>query len=212
MPGLRHHLNLSDNDIACNPEDVILHLPSQLPPDARAKVCDQRLSSAKDQLREAEACEALEDLRRHLRSWMFANKFKIKNITGQKANTRARMWQKTIDNRAVACKHRYRRARTSLLALRGPGDWETILRVLNDADVRALNERALTAQEEADWAKARQAAGAVEEELQGVVLDGDQLGEGWRTLSWIWFNVQAREFEDDVNMHEGMSNTQSVYW
>lgn len=205
MPTLRQHIAVADDTTNYNPEDVTLYLPSHLPSDLRSKICDSNLLFAEEELREAEAYESLEDLRRHLRSRMFANKYKIKNITGQRANTRARTWQKTIDDRAISAKHRYCRARSALFQLRGCGDWEDVLRVLNDEDVRALNERALSTQEKADWESARHASGIVEEELQGVVLqDHETLGEGRRTLSWIWFSVRSGEFDKDTGMHDGM--------
>lgn len=61
-------------------------------------------------------------------------------------------------------KKKYRRARAALLALRGPGDWEDGLRVLDQSDVRALNERELSAQEKDDIRAIRRQVGIEVEE------------------------------------------------
>ena len=146
-------------------EHIPLFLPSDLDVSTRRQVCGNKLIEVEEQLREAQAFEALETLRQSLRARVFATKFKIKNITGQRANTRARQWQKTIDKKAIASKHTYRRARKALLAIRGPGDWESVLRPLEDADVRAFNERAMTQQERFEREAARRASGLTEEQI-----------------------------------------------
>ena len=93
-PGLAQHLPEGALDIdgtlwqAC--EDLPLYLPSSLSHEIRLATCSPQLVNIEDQLRFAHLCEALDNLRTHLRSRVFANMFKIKNITGQRANTRAR--------------------------------------------------------------------------------------------------------------------------
>ena len=85
--------------------------------------------------------------------------------------------------------------------MKGHGDWELTLKVLKDEDVRALNERALTEHEKDDrvW---RMAMGTLldDDTLEGVAMVG-ALGEGRRTLSWIWFTVS--DDENSPDMHEG---------
>ncbi|KAJ7175542.1 hypothetical protein C8R46DRAFT_1030587 [Mycena filopes] len=88
-------------------------------------------------------------------------------------------------------KLRYRYSRAALMALRGHEVWEDKLGVLNDNDIRALNERALTAEEKAQnehWA-----------ELGGAVIEGGVAraaglasGEGSHTLSWIWYSAHSK--------------------
>lgn len=178
-------------------EDVHLPLPSSLTPQVRAENCPVNVTSAEERFREAQAFEALEDMRRYLRQRSFASTFKIKNVTGQRANTRARQWINTINNKVVNAKLLYRRARTCLLSIRGPGDWEKTLRVLADADVRAVNERALTAEEKADRVAVQEAGGAVDP-VDGIpVQQTVSLGDGRRTISWIWHALGGSDTNDD---------------
>ena len=171
---------------AHNAEDMPITFPSTIPQALRSSVCPKHVLDVEERLREAQAFEALDDVRRYLRQRSFASTFKIKNITGQRANTRARQWLNTINSKVVAAKHAYRHARARLLDLRGSGTWVNVLRVLEDADVRGLNERALTAQEKAEREAVRERGGLVDE-VDGVpVLQAVLLGDGRRTLSWIW--------------------------
>jgi hypothetical protein len=77
-----------------------------------------------------------------------------------------------------------------LLRLRGPGPWEDILRVLEQSDVRALNERVMTAQEKEDICRLRERASVVVEAddvgAERVVATVAAVGEGERKPSWIW--------------------------
>ena len=50
----------------------------------------------------------------------------------------------------------YRRSHDALLWLRGPGSWEDKLKVLEQSDVKALNEREMTAQEKEDVRRVRE--------------------------------------------------------
>ena len=167
---------------------MLLHLPSSFTVQVRADTCPAPITLLEDRLREAQAFEALDDMRRYLRQRSFASNFKIKNVTGQRANTRARQWINTINNKVVAAKVLYRRARACLFSLRGPGDWENTLRVLADADVRGVNERALTAEEKADRLAVQEAGGVIDP-VDGVPIQQTiSLGDGRRTLSWIWYS------------------------
>lgn len=183
-----------------------LHLPSSLDSDTRTKVCSKHLVDAENQLRFAHLAASLDTLRSQLRTRAFGNRFKIKNITGQRKNTRARAWQRTIDKKILATKWNYRTARSAVLCLRGNGDWETTYRVLNDDDVVAYNERAMTLEEKLEREAARRASGLVEEEILAQPLgNGLQLGEGRRHLSWIWLTQGG--FDPQVNAqaeHTGM--------
>lgn len=109
--------------------------------------------------------------------------------------------QHTIDDKVRAAELQYWRARAAVLMLRGPGEWEEALRVLTQSDVRALNERELTAQEVENIHRVRVRAGV---ELDAEEIAAERLltavsivGEGQRTLSWIWFRGNAHERVDD---------------
>lgn len=221
MPGLHQFVpdGALDPDVEAwqTCEQIPLYLPSSLDSDTRAAVCDGNLVDTEDKLRFAQLGESLDDLRQHLRSRIFANKFKIKNITGQRANTRARQWQKTIDKRIIGAKWTYRRARAAVLGLKGRGEWERQYRVLNDDDVRAFNERALTRQEQEERAEARRASGLLEEEVLAAPLEqGLETGEGRRHISWIWHTsggFRVGEDEDRGAVHNGTSSLASkLYW
>lgn len=189
-------------------EDLPLHLPSSLSNDIRSKVCSPLLISTEDQLRYAHMGESLDEMRCYLRVRVFANQYKIKNVTGQRENTRARHWQKTFDKAVLSAKRRYRRAREAYCSLQGPGQWEGTYQVLKDEDVRAFNERALTIREQQEREDARRASGLLDEEIAAAPIGaGLELGEGRRRISWIWL-VQGRcdEHEDAPAIHTGKSS------
>jgi hypothetical protein len=68
-------------------EDAMLLMPSDLSDAQQHQYCAPGVVAIKDRLQYAEAFEALNSLQHHLRTHTFANKFKIKNVTGQKNNT-----------------------------------------------------------------------------------------------------------------------------
>ncbi|KAJ7843814.1 hypothetical protein B0H13DRAFT_1909206 [Mycena leptocephala] len=86
-------------------------------------------------------------------------------------------------------------------------DWEDKLKVLNDDDVRALNERVLTTEEKAQnehWAELGSAI------IEGGIARAAGLarGEGAHTLSWIWYTAahgaDDEPNEDDPQLHEAL--------
>ncbi|KIM81446.1 hypothetical protein PILCRDRAFT_53455, partial [Piloderma croceum F 1598] len=147
------------NTTSVHVEDSILFMPSELPFATRRRVCNPGLSDIEDRLRFAEAHDALDHLRHHLQNRTFTNKFKVQNVTGQKHNTRAREVQNRIDDRVKTSQVQYCRARAAMVQLQGHGHWETTLQVLNQSDVRALNERELTEQEKDDERRVRARSG-----------------------------------------------------
>jgi hypothetical protein len=193
-------------------EDAKLYLPSELAAADRRKYCPNGLAAMEDRIRYAEAFDALEDLRHHLRTRSFTNKFKIANVTGQIKNTRAREVQHRIDDKVRASELHYRRAREGVKKLRGPGEWEQKLRVLEKSDVRALNERELTQQEKDDVEQLRSRLGTntgdVNEER--MVTQVAAVGEGARRPSWIWFSGTASEGMDDPLTRKGLSHSLSI--
>jgi hypothetical protein len=80
--------------------------------------------------------------------------------------------------------------RTVLLALRGKGEWEQVLQVLERSDVRALNERQMTQQEKDDIEQVRLRVGVNVDDIEDerVVMTVAAIGEGQRRPSWIWFS------------------------
>jgi hypothetical protein len=204
MPGLRAVLNnpnILDDTPDTLAECIRLHLHSELSSSDRDRACAEGIADIEARVRHADASEALDDLRRYLRTRTFLNKWRVKNVSGQHRGTRARGLQHNIDVKVQSAKTRYRHSRNAHFILKGHGDWEQVLKVLKDEDVRALNERALTQHEKDDRVR-RMAMGTPmdDDSLEGVAVAG-VIGEGRRTLSWIWFTVS--DDENSPDMHEG---------
>lgn len=208
MPGLdpsditqTELLSCSARVASTNIEDSKLYMPSDLIALARRRYCPGGLPEMEQRLWHAQASDSLEDLWHHLRTRSFTNRFKIANITGQIHNTCTRESQHTIDDKVRVVELQYRRARDALFSLQGPGDWEDTLRVLAQGDVRALNERELTAHEKDVNRRCRAALGVVleseEVEMERVITTVAAVGEGQCGPSWIWFTGNSAEKPDD---------------
>ncbi|KAL1749434.1 hypothetical protein FB107DRAFT_252839, partial [Schizophyllum commune] len=209
MPGLPVYLEsigcILRNDTE-DAESIRLFLPSELPNvGARAAVCAPGLSRVEERLREGETHESLEDVRHALRARTVTNTFRNTQVRGQPMSTRARSTFDKISKRVHTAKIRYRVARNALLFLRGHGDWESTLRYLDDDDVRALNERALTAEEKADSERTH-AMAAVDYGAEGGVYAAGTIarGETSRTLSWIWYSVPQNPSLADPVQNEAL--------
>jgi len=201
----------SDDPSHCvHVEDCKLYMPSGLSAQDRRKYCPAGLAAMEDRLRHTEATDSPENLRHHLRTRSFTNRFKLANVTGQIHNTRARETQHQIDDKVRAAELRYRRARSALLILRGNGPWEECLRVLEQSDVRALNERELTEQEKEDIRWVRERIGVVVDEddanTERAAATVAAVGEGQRRPSWIWFTGNVHEDMDDPLTRAGEYN------
>jgi hypothetical protein len=182
-------------------EDSKLYMPSDLSVSDCRKYCPDGLATIEDRLRYAEASDSLENLCHHLRTRSFTNRFKIANVTGQIHNTRACETQHGIDDKVRAAEFQYRRARDALLKLQGRGPWEDTLQELAQSDVRALNERELTAVEKEDIRRVQERNGMIVEaddvNMEMVVAKVVAVGEGQRKPSWIWFTGNVHEVMDD---------------
>ena len=207
MPGLRSYLasqpSSNETDPTSQPEHINLHLPSSIPVNHRQRICNPGLPNIEDQLRYAQAIEALSGLRRQLRTRMMASKLNCKNASSQRSYVRSRTLQDQVEVRVRQCQRQYNTARAAVLALRGPGDWEKTLAILMPNDVWGISEHAMTAEEQEEYTRTRQMAGVVDQsstdDLSAVpVVSFDPrlaLGEGRRTLSWIWYTVSDQELQ-----------------
>ncbi|KAF4582638.1 hypothetical protein EYR40_002561 [Pleurotus pulmonarius] len=211
MPGLADYIKEKGyEESTSSPELIELFLPSFFASTQRDLICQQGLPEFENHLRFAQATEALAHLRRQLRTRSFANSYKTRNAHSQGAYTRSRLLQNQIEVRIKAVRAQYDISRRSLLSLRGPGDWENTLKVLRAEDIRGINERTLNEEEQEEYRRARLLAGMSEEtvegELHGLGTTSGQeniptvafnrslaLGEGRRTLSWIWYTVTDEE-------------------
>ncbi|KAI9056575.1 hypothetical protein FKP32DRAFT_1616036 [Trametes sanguinea] len=151
-------------------EDVRVGLPSEIAPTHRSAVCPSRLSDMEAHLREAQCRDALRDLRNKLHVIDHLYRYKQTNVRHQGPNTRVRADLASQDAKKDRAAEKYRRARRAKLALSGPGPWELELRVLQDADIRAIED---DDPEEVERRKRKRG-------------DKGATSEGHRTLSWIW--------------------------
>ncbi|KAJ6576737.1 hypothetical protein B0H10DRAFT_1836766, partial [Mycena sp. CBHHK59/15] len=197
MPNLRRFLTASqralwDSEMDRNAEAVRLFLPSDISDKTkRENACAMGLPKVEADLRIGEAREALESLRRGLRARTMTNRFRLRHCTGQRMLTRGQGVLRQINLRIHRAKVRYRYARNALIRLKDHGPWEKELQVLEDSDVRALNERALTAEEAAQRKSVHdfEDAGVVVQEGGVAALGAVAAGESKRTLSWIWYTA-----------------------
>jgi len=206
MPNFNPKDDLEDDSISVNVEERILYLPSDLSEADRFKYCPAALTEMEDRLRFAEASDALESLRHYLRTRSVTNRFKVANVTGQVHNTRARETQTRIDAKVRAAALHYRRSRDALFNLRHHGPWEDTLQVLAASDIRALNEREMTAQEKKDIrrVKGKTALTGEDDVTETVVATAAAVGEGLRRPSWIWFSGNLQEGADDPITRAGV--------
>ncbi|KAJ7092018.1 hypothetical protein B0H15DRAFT_922120 [Mycena belliarum] len=203
MPRLRRYLSPTQKLVwdadDKQPEATRLFMPSELASrGTREKACAAGLDGVEARLRTGEAGEALAQIRQGLRTRTMTNRFKIRNWSGQRALTRGQGILRQINIKIHAAKLRYRYARQALLKLKGHGDWEKTYRVLQDDDVRALNARSLREEEQAHDELLGALGVAVGIEERGALA----MGEGHRTLSWIWYMSSALD-KDDKKLHEG---------
>ena len=174
-------IRLRDEDaqpgVPAKVEEIKLFLPSDI---CDRVSCPIKLCEHEWKLREAQAHEALRDLRHFLRLRTHLYKFKDTNVRGQVANTRARTTISRTDRKVSTAAAKYRIARAALLKLApllGKGGWEDTFRLLKDEDIRAMKDIC------------------------------EKESEGRRTLSWIWkmpgivVDADASERE---NLHDGM--------
>jgi hypothetical protein len=141
--------------------------------------CDHDLQEVEWELWKAQANDALNTIRQHLRLDSFLTKRKKDWSRGVRANTRSLTMIEQNRWKMKAAVEKYRAAYKALKALgmataKSDG-WKAVLRVLNNEDIR------------------------------GLPVDG--LGEGYRTLSWIWmapgvFNTTGNQ-DDDPRLHDG---------
>ncbi|KAF6746959.1 hypothetical protein DFP72DRAFT_822360 [Ephemerocybe angulata] len=169
--------------------DIPLFLPSSLPPSVK---CRSDLRSYEAQLREGQAYDALDELRRHLRSRSYLYKRKDRNSRGSQASVAANTRSNTAIKRAQlgvdGASIKYTRAYNALLQLKGEvpleddlegEDWRKDLQKLKKSDIRGLSEG----------------------------LFGHS--EGTRSISWIWKSGSesiTSTSEDDIESDEQLQD------
>jgi hypothetical protein len=217
MPGLDRYLRNSptQEDVATStPEVIRLYLPSSIPSENRMGVCIHGLVEIEDRLRFAQAAEALTELRCQLTKRTYASRYRIANVSSQTHFTRFQELQEQTDSKIKAACSRYRLARSALVQLRGKGDWELKLQELHAEDVRGLSEKALVIEEKEQRKRTVEMAelttrGAldvnqVNQNLLPTIFNPHlTVGEGHRTLSWIWYSTSNNEIIGDKTSRIG---------
>jgi hypothetical protein len=134
------------------------------------------LQEIEAKLRFAHAKEALDNLHRKLLIQVYYSKYTRTHVRGQFGNTRLQSLLKQTASNIQAIAQRYQRIRAAYELLMGKGEWEKELRPLADSDIRALNDKHI----------ARESGTKT-------------LGEGHKTVSWIWYASTTEDKSDQVN-------------
>ncbi|KIJ11297.1 hypothetical protein PAXINDRAFT_84703, partial [Paxillus involutus ATCC 200175] len=182
MPLVARLRSDADSSAGSNHEEVHaidLWLPSKVL--AASLQCDIELCKVEWRLREAQANDALSQLRQQLRLKSHLVNFKKEWITGQRANTRSQTIIKTVQAKIDAAADKYRAARSALSTLAVPlfkVDWDECFPMLRQEHIRFMTEG----------------------------LDSTtQVSEGRRLLStaWIWkANYRAHDSQSEQGSEE----------
>lgn len=169
---LDHTDNTTSEASTSCPEQWPLWLPSSLPLESRSPgSLFERLGIIEQQLRFAQASDTIADICRCLCVRSHLHRYKHMQVHGQRQNTRANALLQNVEKKIAANASRYRRARDAYMALRNGADVDE-LKPLEDADIRPLGDA-----------------------LDSSHRQGGSLGEGRRTVSWIWMRQGSVESE-----------------
>ena len=121
-----------------NPESIPLYLPSSLPPEIRQCPELKDIHDGERRLREAQADDALAEVRRLRRVIQGLWQFKKLNVsgTGNRPNTRVLHLFSRFDTKLQLAVNRYHVAYTALKALEPNGSWRDRLKELKPSDLR----------------------------------------------------------------------------
>lgn len=121
-----------------NPESMPLYLPSSLPPDISQRPELKDIREAEHRLREAQADDALADVRRLRRVIQGLWQFKKLNVsgTGNRPNTRMLNLYTRFETKLQHAANRYNVAYTALKALVPNGRWRERMKELKPSDLR----------------------------------------------------------------------------
>ncbi|KAI0055821.1 hypothetical protein BV25DRAFT_1921506 [Artomyces pyxidatus] len=186
------------------PELIKLHLPSDLTIEERGEFCNAELVEVECRLRKAAMGEALDDVRHQLRFRTYMNKWKIRNVKGQRPNTRARATQARIEDSVKRAVETYRLNRKAYYSLLGEGDWQRKFRELKDEDVHGLGQQLVRDLENAedeqvqDWVRKRNGSTAS--------------GESRYVLPWIWYSAGQGLDSDALEVGDGESVAAGTMW
>ena len=177
----------------------LLWLPSALPDDHRLHNCRPNLVTIETKLCQAQCYDTLEKIQSLQRSRLSFIGFRNHNIHGQNPNTRASETIARVETKCMALAVKYREARAALFKLMGPGVWENELRELSHKDLTTPDGTEISIEDLNDviGPDGRQVS-----KKKRIIIERN-LGEGYRTVSWIWMRAPATGDDTDAVLHEG---------
>ncbi|KZT04662.1 uncharacterized protein LAESUDRAFT_657482, partial [Laetiporus sulphureus 93-53] len=204
-----------------------LYLPSEILDRVR---CDPFLVDCEYRLRQAQAHDALENLRRHLRLRSHLYHIKDRFVRGQRPNTRARGIIDTVQRKVDTDAKRYRKARRAVEVLSivvGDQTWRRELRQLDDGDIRGMSEGLFTETEgrrtlrtfeslcravliaaialRVEWCKARARAHRWSEECQLLKEEMRRVVQYHNYQAEWWLGLIGRKPASSDENREGMA-------
>lgn len=187
----------SDKTAEIAPYDFKLYLPSSLP---RKTTCSSKLKNYEFRMREAQAFEALEELRQHLRLRTFMYNYKDRHFVGQSANTRCQNLIKRVQKKIAMSSSKYRAAHGALTTLSTSSavsnvGWNMRLLPLEDNDIRPLRDVEDGVPEGSKSKKKKK--------VPNMPESGSKHSEGHRKLSWIWKVVGVAGDHANESLQEG---------
>lgn len=184
--------------------DIKLQLPSSLAMTRRAAVCDANLVAKEIRLRVAQADDALEDLRRVLRTITTLERHQHTQTAGSgvAANTRMLSMITKHRHRRDRIAARYRAARLALQSLQPGGSWTVRLKELKKEHVRPPRKVEGEGEGRVDmsWIWTTSHVTEMENELDGTQPPTDkELDEGLR-VDWVMSLARAERWEEEVTL------------
>ncbi|EIW79698.1 hypothetical protein CONPUDRAFT_74066 [Coniophora puteana RWD-64-598 SS2] len=187
MPGISALMAASDGDRQSSAEDIKLTLPSALDQEKR-KICTHSIDEVECELRNAQCYTSLDRVRSLLQTRYHFTIHRSLNIRGQRATTRAVKLVQDYERKLQAERTKYEESYDALVSLKGPGLWQQSLKPLLKKDLRALQEP------EGEEGMSKKRADEIQRGL----------GEGQRTVSWIWTTSDSTNWESGKESREGI--------
>ena len=171
-----------------NPESMPLYFPSALPPEIRQCPELKEVRKAEQRLREAQANDALADVRRLRRIIQGLWQFKKLNVsgTGNRANTRMLDSYSRFQTKLQRAANHYHVAYTALMALDPNGRWKEKLKELKPSDL---------------WGPGRNPENP-----------DDGKSNGRFEPSWIWLVTRLPQERGDNQTEDEFNNSMRAEW
>ncbi|PBK81201.1 hypothetical protein ARMGADRAFT_1048862 [Armillaria gallica] len=179
-------------------EHMHLWLPSALTAEQQALGCKGNIVKIEEDLREAQCFDTLDTIRGVSCTKRDLYSFWDKNIWGQVWMTHAAAFMMGLTHKLEVGAAKYRVAQVALLALRGLGEWEERLRVLQASDIRTMDGAVFCIgleETDNDISCYRKRKKDTENFCEG---------EGFRTVSWIWTTEGALGDGSNAQLHSEM--------